>query len=202
MKSRNQGLKLYTFVIAVPLVAVSTAQLSSIGLSNGTVVYAYSNSQAQSFVNECRIDGLTNLNCANNGPLMQGEGIASSPIVTQSAGRQQEPSEPPVTPPTEPQPDTCEKCIRNVLTDEEQTELMELFNRLPLPGGPGGGGAGKPVEIIEELCDRIAQSPSPFDTIQSIEELLGPGTDSIPGMNLEQDRIDELINCLKAVFNV
>ena len=204
MSGKGRGFKFTcTSIFIILVVAVSTSQISSVVLFNGNVVYAYSNNQAQSLTNECGIDGLTNLNCANNGPLMQGEGMASSPIVTQSAGRQQEPSEPPETPPTEPQPDTCEKCIRNVLTDEEQTELMELFNRLPLPGGPGGGGgAGKPVEIIEELCDRIAQSPSPFDTIQSIEELLGTGTDSIPGMNLEQDRIDELINCLKAVFNV
>ena len=177
---------------------VATVLLGTAGLTMTTTTtqhaFAYENNQAQSFVNECGLDGSTGPNCANNGPQTIGDGVANALTPLQISNSGQRGTE-------EPQPETCEKCIRNVLTDEEQTELMELFNRLPLPGGPGGG-AGKPVEIIEELCDRILQSPSPFDTIQSIEELLGPGTESIPGMNLEQDRIDEIINCLKAVFNV
>ena len=64
MKSRNLGLKFYTSVIAIVLVAVSTAQLSSVVLSNGNVVYAYSNSQAQSFVNDCDVIDLTNASTA------------------------------------------------------------------------------------------------------------------------------------------
>ena len=76
---------------------------------------------------------------------------------------------------------------------------MELINQLPLPGsGGGGGGAGTPIETLGDLCDRISQFPD--ETIESIEELLGPGTGSIEGMNLEQDRIDEIINCLSNIF--
>jgi hypothetical protein len=66
-------------------------------LLNGDItnyVYAkYSNDQAQSFVNECGQDGVTGINCGNNGPLMQGDGLASSPVITLfgGGGQQQEP---------------------------------------------------------------------------------------------------------------
>lgn len=101
MKSRNQRLKLYTSVLAIVFTAVSTAQLSSMVALNGDItnnVYAkYSNNQAQSFVNECGLDGVTGINCANNGPLMQGDGLASSPVITQFGGGQRgtEPTPPP-----------------------------------------------------------------------------------------------------------
>jgi hypothetical protein len=87
MKSRNRGLILYTSVIAVVLVAVSTAQLSSVVLSNGTVAYAYSNSQAQSFANECGQDVSTGPICINNGPQSQADGTASTPFVSVSGGQ-------------------------------------------------------------------------------------------------------------------
>ncbi|MGB8641151.1 MAG: hypothetical protein WCD28_02610, partial [Nitrososphaeraceae archaeon] len=63
MKCGNRQFKLiYTSLIAVLLVAVSSAQLSSVVLSNGTVVYAYSNSQAQSLDNKCGNDGSSGIN--------------------------------------------------------------------------------------------------------------------------------------------
>ena len=87
MKSRNLQFKLTcTSVITIMLIAVSTSQLSSVILSDGNVVYAYSNNQAQSLDNDCGNDGSSGINCANNGPLMQGDGLASSPIITQSGG--------------------------------------------------------------------------------------------------------------------
>ena len=97
MKSRNQQFKLYTSVIAVLLVAVSTAQLSSIVLSNGAVVYAYSNSQAQSLSNECDVIDSTGVsNCQNSGPQTQADGTASSPITSQVSNfGQQETQGPP-----------------------------------------------------------------------------------------------------------
>jgi hypothetical protein len=52
-------------VIMILLIAIFVTQLSSMILSNSTVVYAYSaNSQAQSLDNECGNDGLTGPNCA------------------------------------------------------------------------------------------------------------------------------------------
>jgi Na+/H+ antiporter NhaD/arsenite permease-like protein len=63
MKSRNQRLKLYTSVLAIVFTAVSTAQLSSMTSLIGDItnnVYAkYSNDQAQSFANDCGLDGVT-----------------------------------------------------------------------------------------------------------------------------------------------
>ena len=54
-----------TSVIMILLIAISATQLSSITLSNGTVVYAYSaNSQAQSLDNKCGNNDLTGPNCA------------------------------------------------------------------------------------------------------------------------------------------
>jgi hypothetical protein len=75
MKSRNQGLKLYTSVIAVFLVAVSTAQLSSMVLSEDNVVYAYSTNfnQAASLVNNCSGDDESSQICLNNNQEVQGK---------------------------------------------------------------------------------------------------------------------------------
>ena len=202
MKSRNQGLKLYTSVIAVLLVSLSTSQLTTMVLSNGNVdnvAYAYSNNQAQSFVNECGLDGSIGPNCASIGPQTIGDGVANALTPLQISNSGQRGTHEPTEPPTEPQPKTCQGCLKKFLLEEEQEELMELINQLPLPGsGGGGGGAGTPIETLGDLCDRISQFPD--ETIESIEELLGPGTGSIEGMNLEQDRIDEIINCLSNIF--
>lgn len=62
------------------LVAVSTLQLSIMVLPNDSVVYAYSNSQAQSLVNECSGGDIISPNCAINGPQTQADGTASTPI--------------------------------------------------------------------------------------------------------------------------
>jgi hypothetical protein len=54
-----------TSVIMIYLIAISATQLSSIILSNGPVVYAYSaNSQSQSLDNECGNVDLPGPNCA------------------------------------------------------------------------------------------------------------------------------------------
>jgi hypothetical protein len=75
MKSRNQGLKLYTSVIAVLLVAVSTTQLSSMVLSEDNVVYAYSTNfeQSASLVNNCSGDDESSQICVNNNQESQGK---------------------------------------------------------------------------------------------------------------------------------
>lgn len=88
-----------TFVTAVTLIAVSTSQLSPIVLFNGDVVYGYYNSQSQSNANDCGLDQTTGINCANNGPLMQGNGLASSPVIAQSAGQDQQGPQGPPGPP-------------------------------------------------------------------------------------------------------
>ena len=76
-----------TSVIAIVLVAVSTMQLSSMVLPNGNVVYAYSNSQAQSLVNECGVGDSADANCGIVSPQIQADGTAISPILSLSGGQ-------------------------------------------------------------------------------------------------------------------
>lgn len=190
MESRNQAFRLYKSVIMIVLIAVSTVQLSSIVLPNGTVVYAYTNNQAQSLSNECDvIDSSGVSNCQNSGPQTQADGTASSPITFQISNFGQQGTQEP----TEPLPDTCEECFTAVLTDEEETEFLGKYDQRFT------NGAGI-FDIIEDVCSAILSSPD--SQIQTIEELLGPGSDGVTGMNLEQDRIDEIINCLKNIFGV
>jgi hypothetical protein len=47
----------------------------------------YSNSQAQSFVNECGLDESSGINCVASGPQTQGDGSATAtPIVSNAGG--------------------------------------------------------------------------------------------------------------------
>lgn len=87
---------IYTSLIAVLLVAVSSAQLSSVVLSNGTVVYAYSNSQAQSLDNTCGNDGSSGINCANSGPQNIGDDTVTSltPLQLSNSGKEGPPGPP------------------------------------------------------------------------------------------------------------
>lgn len=71
------------------LVTVSNSQLSSRLLSNvDSVVYAYSNSQGQSFVNECGLYESSGINCVASGPQTQGDGSpTATPIVSTAGGK-------------------------------------------------------------------------------------------------------------------
>ena len=93
MKSMNRQFKHYTSVIAVlVLVAVSTAQLSSVVPSDGNVVYAYStNSQAQSHNNECENDGSSDINCTFTRPVY----IGNTSAVTTPPSQRSAPQGPP-----------------------------------------------------------------------------------------------------------
>jgi len=89
----NRQFKHYTSVIAVlVLVAVSTAQLSSVVPSDGNVVYAYStNSQAQSHNNECEYDGSSDIKCVFNRPVY----IGNTTAVTTPPSQMSAPQGPP-----------------------------------------------------------------------------------------------------------
>lgn len=87
-----------TSVLMIAL-AVSTSQLSTMVLSNASVdsvVYEYSNSQAQSFVNECGLDESSGINFVANGPQTQADGSTlATPIISNAGGQgQQRPSGP------------------------------------------------------------------------------------------------------------
>jgi hypothetical protein len=93
MKSMNRQFH-HTSVIAVlVLVAVSTAQLSSVVPSDGNVVYAYStNSQAQSHNNECEYDGSSGIKCVFNRPVFSGNTTAVTTPPSQMSAPQGPPS--------------------------------------------------------------------------------------------------------------
>jgi hypothetical protein len=86
---RNRALPVS--ISAIILVAVSTMQLSSMIVSNGNAasnVYAkYSNNQAQSLINECGIGESSGVNCAINGPQIQADGSATTPVISQTSGQ-------------------------------------------------------------------------------------------------------------------
>jgi hypothetical protein len=95
MKRRNQRFKLYTSIITVLLVAVSTAQLSSVVPSDHNVVYAYSNnSQAQSLNKECEYDDSSGFNCVFNGPVIIGNDTAVITPPSQTSAPQGPPGSP------------------------------------------------------------------------------------------------------------
>ena len=93
---KNLALPVLLNVRVIILVVVSTMQLSSMIVSNDNVigddVYAqrYSNNQTQSFVNECGVGEPIGINCANNGPMIHGDGtaIALTPSQISSGGEQ------------------------------------------------------------------------------------------------------------------
>jgi hypothetical protein len=74
-------------MIMLVVAALSATQLSSIVPSNGIVAYAYSNSQAQSFVNECGLSGTTSPICVNNGPQTLADGTAPISIQNSNPGQ-------------------------------------------------------------------------------------------------------------------
>lgn len=92
--SINRAFRVSPSASVIIFLVVSTTQLSSMIVLNSNTILApntvfakYSNNQAQSLVNECGVGDSSGPNCANNGPLTQGDGIASSPIVSQSGGQ-------------------------------------------------------------------------------------------------------------------
>jgi hypothetical protein len=85
---RNRALPVSLSVSVILLLAVSTTQLSSNGNIASDNAYAkYSNNQAQSLVNECGINESSGVNCATNGPQIQGDGCATTPLISQSSGQ-------------------------------------------------------------------------------------------------------------------
>jgi hypothetical protein len=76
--TRNHVLGISTVLLILIVATISTSQISSVTTSGDNTVnsvYAkYSNSQAQSLVNDCGIVGSSGINCANNGPQTLGDG--------------------------------------------------------------------------------------------------------------------------------
>ncbi|MGA9319257.1 MAG: hypothetical protein WBV84_14490 [Nitrososphaeraceae archaeon] len=168
MKCGNRQFKLiYTSLIAVLLVAVSSAQLSSVVLSNGTVVYAYSNSQAQSLDNKCGNDGSSGINCANSGPQNIGDDTVTTltPLQLSNSGK-----EGPQGPPGPPGPDK--------VLEKRQTDSNPPPPSLPIvqPGGTSTRSAEcNSDEIVTGGGYRISEAGFGIPSFQGATV-----TDSIP----------------------
>lgn len=166
------------------VLAVSTLQLSSILLTNDNVVYAYSNSQAQSLNNECGVDGSSGPNCANNGPQNVGDGTATALTPLQISGGQGERGPPgPPGPQGPPGPDK-ELQVRTVLGPEGDVEGGQLDStsaecdpdEVVTGGGHALGGAENNIVNVPHADIGLPEmQPNAWQL-----EVGNPGPDEIP----------------------
>jgi hypothetical protein len=87
----------YVSIFAIVSVLLSSMLVLSGGSFANYAHAKYSNSQAQSFVNECGLDESSGINCVASGPQTQADGSATAtPIVSNSGGEgEQGPPGPP-----------------------------------------------------------------------------------------------------------
>lgn len=134
------------------LLAEVVLLLATLAVSNSnTDLYAkYSNSQAQSLVNECGQDESSGINCVANGPQTQADGSAmATPIVSNAGGQGQQ--GPPGPPGPEGPPGQS--------TEPPTGIVSVIVEQICRPGGVPGGGD-------PQFCEKlIFPSPSEF-TIQ------------------------------------
>jgi hypothetical protein len=180
-----------TNVIAVKTVATFLLTTAALTMTTQSA-FAYTRNQATTGTNACGNGEVPiNIGCQNVDSQIQGE--ENSVAIT----AQQTFPEPPVTPPTEPPtepPDTCEECFTSVLTAAEQTEFLTKLSQAfpsPFPTPP----------TLEDLCD-LSDGDGIIDSsdIALIEQLLGPGVGAVEGLDLEEDRIAEIVECLHRVL--
>jgi hypothetical protein len=119
MESMDRQFKHYISVLAVlVLVAVSTAQLSSVVPSDDNVVYAYStNNQAQSHNKECKYDGSSEIKCVFKGPVFSGNTTAVTAPPSQTST--------PQGPPGSPGDDPSQTIV--IPHDEYETKKQEVL---------------------------------------------------------------------------
>lgn len=184
--------------------ALGIILLATTAVSIGTTeekVFAYEKNQAASLANGCgNGDVPFNVLCQNLLSQIQGDGNAVNIIGLQTGGeRTTTPTEPPPPPPTapEPEPQTCEECFTTFLSPDEQAEFLRVMDE--------SFDQFTPDTDLEEICILTTQA---FQIDNFIAGALGagvpeggiPGNNLVPGMNLEQDRIDEIVECLHRVL--
>lgn len=119
----NHLFKLYSSILTVLLVGISTTQLSSVLPSDDGVVYAYSNnSQAQSSNDECEYDESSGFNCVFSGPLIIGNDTVTTrpPPQISSSGQQS-----PLGPPGSPEDDSTQTIV--IPHDEYNKKIQEVL---------------------------------------------------------------------------
>lgn len=187
--------------------ALGIILLSTTAVSIGTTeekVFAYEKNQAASLANGCgNGDEPFNVLCQNLLSQIQGDGNAVNIIGLQRGGeRTTTPTEPP-PPPTEPEPEpepepqTCEECFTSFLSPDEQAEFLRVMDE--------SFDQFTPDTDLGDICILTTQA---FQIDNFIAGVLGagvpeggiPGNNLVPGMNLGQDRIDEIVECLHRVL--
>jgi hypothetical protein len=141
----------YVSIFAAFLVFMSGMPL----LSGGSITtnYAnakYSNSQAQSFVNECGLDESSGINCVASGPQTQADGSATATPIVSNAGGQGQHGPPGPPGPQGPKGDTGEQGPPG---PDKELQVRRVFGSgPPVIVPPGGQG------ISEALCasDEVA----------------------------------------------
>ena len=170
---------LAVMIVASVLLATGALTMTTITTQDA---FAYSRNQASVGTNDCGNGELPlNIGCQNTASQIQGDenSVALTSLQT--------------FPSVEREPETCEECFTFVLSDREQAQLIDLIAQNFNEG----------ITSIEDLCD-----PSDGDAIFSpsdiaiTEQLLGQGTTDPPvqGMNLDEDRIAEIIECLHRIL--
>ena len=169
-------------VIAVMTVAALLLATAALTMTNIGNAFAYESSQGGSQANDCgNGQDPFNVLCQNLFSQIEGDGNAVNIIGLQTGGERTTP------------PETCEECFTFVLSAAEQTQLIDLIAQNFNSG----------ITSIEDLCDTSDNDGifTPED-IAITEQLLGEGTTVPPvqGMNLGEDRIADIIDCLHRIL--
>jgi hypothetical protein len=185
---------------ALVAAALGIILLATTVVSIGTTeenVFAYKKNQAASLANSCgNGDEPFNVLCQNLLSQIQGDGNAVNIIGLQTGGERTTPPPPP-PPEPEPEPQTCEECFTSFLSLDEQAEFLRVMDE--------SFDQFTPDTTLEDICILTTQA---FQIDNFIAGVLGagvpeggiPGNDLVPGMNLDQDRIDEIVECLHRVL--
>jgi hypothetical protein len=176
MSSGDKRFKLTcTSVLMTVLVAVSTSQLSTMVLSNvDSVVYAYSNSQAQSLHNECE-HGV----CANNGPQTQADGTPiAMPVITQSGG-QGEQGPPGPAGPQGPQGEQGIQGEQGPPGPDKELQVRRVVGNGVIVPGPGQG-----AEEVECASDEVVTGGGSNYLLRDFgENEINPNISAFPTIN-------------------
>src|SRR5919106_5762303 len=184
-----------TLVAAALGIMLLATTVVSIGTTEEKV-FAYKKNQAASLTNGCgNGEEPFNVLCQNLLSQIQGDGNAVNIIGLQTGGeRTTTPTEP--EPEPEPEPQTCEECFTTFLSPDEQAEFLRVMDE--------SFDQFTPDTDLGDICILTTQA---FQIDNFIAGVLGagvpeggiPGNNLVPGMNLDQDRIDEIVECLHRV---
>ena len=170
-------------VFTIALVLLSSMPLiSGVGSSINYANAKYSNSQAQSFVNECGLDESSGINCIASGPQTQADGSATAtPIVSNTGGQGQQ--GPPG--PQGPKGDTGEQGLKG---DTGATGPQGPAGPQGPQGEQGEQGPDKDIQTLQRASEPMVIHPGATDhataTCNPDEKVTGGGFTGTGGLDL------------------